>query len=676
MAYDSTQRFVRLIAGGAGVIYAVQADGVLLWYRHAGWSTGGVSWSNGVGRQIGTEWHVYETVLAGADGQLFGVSGDGTVRWSKWELAQPDSADGAGQWHPDSETVVHDGFGVYARVFGGYDGVLYGVKPDGTLWWHRYLAGDGSGGAEAWANSGDGQQIHDGFLRYEQLFAAPSGVIFGTEVGGALFWWRYLAGDGSAAEDAWANGGERARIGIGWGPDSQREWTAGADGEIYVVALDGGSVPDLDHTLLWFRLANYLTVDQGGLSAAWAHPQGIPIGHGFTVERTAALQGYALKGSVAPNDQIEIAVSTTFDSYDARVRRLVPEPAVVLRRRTMPGTLHGVSPGYRSNGCGWPAEVITRVGADWTSGIYAAELDGPAGMRRYAAFVVRPADPAENLLVVLPTYTYCAYNTWGGHCQYSIGQDGVRRTLTLQRPSTAVEVDPPGVVSHLLYQDLMLLTWMHTAGVAFDCCADPDLHAEGLDLLQQYRGVVLCTHPEYVSAGMREALLDYVNSGGRLVYTGGNGLYERVEPSPDGTAMTFRISDGGRDLFGVVEDLPEHQVLGVDFDNDSFLTFAAYTVTDQDHPFLAGTGVKAGDEFGGTAYNGAASGWEADRRPELGDASVFAEGMQPVGAQMCRKDHPGGGWTFSAASLCFNGALGDPVAGRILRNVLAAAAAP
>jgi hypothetical protein len=675
VSFDPAQRFLRLVAGGAGVIYAVQADGVLRWYRHAGWTTGGVSWSNGVGREIDAGWHRFATVLAGADGQLFGVSADGRVRWFRWELTDPET--GAGAWHLNSGQVIHDGFGRYPRLFGGYDGALYGVRADGSLWWFRYLAGDGSVDADAWALGGVGQRIGHGFQRYPQLFAAPSGVVFGAEVAGKLYWWRYLAGDGSAGDGSWANGGVRLDVGSGWGNDSQRELTAGADGEIYAVGLDTGPVPDLDHRLLWYRLTNYLTVDQGGVSAAWAHPPGgVPIGQGFTVERTAALQGYTRQRSVGPGDDLDLAVSTTFDSFAARIRRLVPKPRVVRRARTISATgVHGLPPGYRSVGCGWPVSMTVPIADDWTSGVYDAEMEGPEGMRRHAVFVVGPAAPTEDLLVVIPVYTYCAYNTWGGHSQYTEGQAGVRRTFTFDRPSTSAEVEPTGVVSHLLLQDLMLLRWMSAEGFGFDCCTDSDVHDLGTDLLRQYRGVVLGTHPEYVSDPMREALLDFVESGGRLVYTGGNGLYERIEPALGGTAITLRTGDGGRALY---RDLgrPEHQLLGVDFDVNSFLTFGGYRVTAPEHPFLADTGLTEGDVFGEVAYNGAASGWETDRRPDGGDAVVFAEGVQPAGAQMSRLDHPGGGWTFAAASLCFNGALGDPIVSAILRTALTAARAP
>lgn len=677
MTFDPAQRFVRIVAAGRGVIYAIQADGSLRWYRHAGWTTGGTNWSNGVGREIGTDWHTFRVVLAGAEGQLYTVSGDGSVRWWCYDLADPDGGDGAGTWRNGSGSVVHDGFDDYPRVFGGYDDVLYGIRADGTLWWHHYEAGDGTDGPDAWAFGGEAQQIGTGFHRFPDVAAAPSGVVVGAEIAGVLSWWRYLAGDGTNGPGAWARDGVRADIGSGWAPESLRTWTMGADGEIYAVALDTSPVPDLDHVLRWYRLINYLTVDQGGVTANWAPPAGgVSIGQGFTVEDTAALQGYALQQSVGRGGTVEVAVSTTFDTYDTRIRRIVPSPQVVRRVATTnaPPGPSILPPGYRSTGCGYPVAVSAVVGDSWTSGVYDVELVGPDGLTRHAPFVVRPPAPQQDLLVIVPTYTYNAYNTWGGHDQYTDGQAGVRRTLTFLRPSTAAEVEQTGAVSHLLQSDLALLRWMSAAGFAYDCVADGDLHDQGTALLSDYRGVVLCTHPEYLSDTMRAAFVEYTLGGGRLVYTGGNGLYERVVPSVDGTALTFRRRDGSRDVLSE-DGSPESDVLGVDFAPDGFLTFTGYRVTDPGHPFLAGTGLSADDEFGAVSANIAASGWETDRVPDGGSAVVFAEGLAPFGAQMSRLDHPGGGWTFAAASLCFNGALGDPVCAAILHNVLAAALA-
>src|SRR5438067_8653033 len=50
---DPVQRFVQLVPGGNGILYAVQSDGALYWYRHAGWADGSPTWANGAGTQIG-----------------------------------------------------------------------------------------------------------------------------------------------------------------------------------------------------------------------------------------------------------------------------------------------------------------------------------------------------------------------------------------------------------------------------------------------------------------------------------------------------------------------------------------------------------------------------------------------------------------------------------------------
>jgi hypothetical protein len=404
----------------------------------------------------------------------------------------------------------------------------------------------------------------------------------------------------------------------------------------------------------------------------------VSIGQGFTIEESAALQGYVEEQSVEPGDVVRVAVSTTFDSYEVRIRRLVPASAVVRRIATV-STGSGPSilpPGYRSGGCGWPVALSAMVTDSWISGVYDAELTGPQGLRQHAVFVVRPSAPTADLLVVIPTYTYNAYNHWGGHDQYSDGQSGVRRVLSFHRPSTSAEVEATGAMSHLLQSDLVLLRWLAGEDVAFDCVADSDVHGRGADLLRAYRAVLLCTHPEYISDAMRDAFAGYLRGGGRLIYTGGNGFYERTVPTPDGSALTLRRRDGSRDIYGH-DGRPESELLGVDFAPDGFLSFSGYQVTDPGHPFLAGIGVAAGDVFGVTSANVAASGWETDRVPPDGPASVFAEGEHPFGAQMCRLAHRGGGWTFAGASLGFNGALDqDPVVSGILRNVIAAATAP
>ena len=66
-----------------------------------------------------------------------------------------------------------------------------------------------------------------------------------------------------------------------------------------------------------------------------------------------------------------------------------------------------------------------------------------------------------------------------------------------------------------------------------DLISDEDLHAQGLELLQDYRVLLTATHPEYTTQAMLSALEQYLAQGGRLMYLGGNGFYWVTSISPE-----------------------------------------------------------------------------------------------------------------------------------------------
>ncbi|MEU6716802.1 N,N-dimethylformamidase beta subunit family domain-containing protein [Nonomuraea sp. NPDC046802] len=650
-AFDPEQRFLTFVGGDGGVLYGVQADGALLWFRHLGRQDGSAVWANGGnGRQIGTGWHQFHTVLAGADGRLFGVRGDGTV--CGFEYVVDDPATGAGSWlDGGSAKVVGEGFDRFPRIFGGWHGVLYCVDAEGAL--HRSQLANG--------RLGDPVRMGAGFKPYIHLMAGPGGIIYGVRQGQTLHWWAYRSG-------AWANGGNPIKIGTGWGDGAHKQIVAADDGVLYAIRLDPGATPGRDDTLVWYRLANADRVDQDG-SARWDNGgSGKAVGSGFCVEPGAALQGYPDKLGVPAGSTLSVPVSTTFASYTASVVRLAPDVAEVRGPSSQRGALQLLPEGYRENGCGWTDGVAVPVPTSWPSGVYAVRLTGPHGLRRHVPFVVRPAAPAARLAVLLPTTTYHAYNWWAGHNQYSAGQGGLRRVHHLHRPSTSVGVEPDGRINHTLYSDLILLRWMRANTFTYDCYTDTDLHADP-SWLARYSALVLGSHPEYWSSRMREALVAYLDGGGRLVYTGGNGIYEQVDMRGD--AVVFRDEGGARNVWRN-DGAPEWEILG-GWLGGAYMNFAPYTVVN-DHPLLAGTGLRPGDAFGHVAYNGGASGWEVDVLPPGGSpgAHLIAEGANAGGgAAMLFVEKPHGGWVFSAGSMSFNGALPhNPPLARILKNAL------
>jgi hypothetical protein len=662
---DAEQSQLRMVPAGNGILYSVQADGRLLYFRHLGWQTGDVNWANGGSAMlVNSGWNIFTSVLAAADGQIFGLAQDGSLRWYKHTV---DLNTNVGTWAAGGAAVIGQGFDQFARVFGGWDGVIYAVDGDGGLWWFRYLAGDGTTGPGAWANGGQGLLIKADVKLYPEFIADQGGVLYGVRHGAELHWFRHDGGG------VWANGGDPVVIGQGWTQEYQRELIA-QGGVLHTVYVNRVSPPGPDHELYWYRLLNWQNIPLGG-TASWTSQTGRLVGTGWTTCRTANLQGYTARRSVAVGSSIGVAVSSTTGSYSATVQRLDgPLPAggtTVWGPNTFPGRLQFVQANYRRAGCGWSDDFAVTVPSTWRSGLYAVTLAGPLGMLRYAPFVVKPTTPTAKLAVLMPQLTHNAYNTWGGHSQYTWDDVFTNRYVTLQRPASNFLPRPPGHIDARWFSDLLLLRWLTEKGFSYDCYQDVDLH-ESATWLGNYKALVLCTHPEYWTVTMRNRVIAYLAAGGRVIYTGGNGMYEPVDLADGNLTAVHRDPNGNRVPYRD-HGLPESDVLGVAW-TGSFLTFEPYRVV-SDHPFLAGSGLSVNSQFGQVGYNGKAGGWETDGTPGgIPGVQLIARSLQPGGADMVFFDKGNGAWVFSVGSLTFNGALAtDAAQSKILQNAVTAA---
>jgi len=140
-----------------------------------------------------------------------------------------------------------------------------------------------------------------------------------------------------------------------------------------------------------------------------------------------------------------------------------------------------------------------------------------------------------------------------GHSMYDLHSDGsgvyyssrLRPVLNMQ---PYIESNHGARPSNLwqFNADTHITDWLEAQDFEFDVATDEDLHREGLGLLEQYSAVMTSTHPEYYSARMWDALYDFTNTGGRLIYMGGNGFYWRVafHDEIDGI-MEVRRAEGG-----------------------------------------------------------------------------------------------------------------------------------
>jgi N,N-dimethylformamidase len=77
---------------------------------------------------------------------------------------------------------------------------------------------------------------------------------------------------------------------------------------------------------------------------------------------------------------------------------------------------------------------------------------------------------------------------------------------------------------------MYLIEWLERRGIPYEVITDVELHREGRSAVDGYAAVVTGAHPEYYSAAMLDALEDFRDNGGGLVYLGGNGFYWVTEP--------------------------------------------------------------------------------------------------------------------------------------------------
>jgi N,N-dimethylformamidase len=205
--------------------------------------------------------------------------------------------------------------------------------------------------------------------------------------------------------------------------------------------------------------------------------------------------------------------------------------------------------------CGWTMQSAWTVPGGARSGCYAARVVAVDGAEDWIPFFVRPAigAPTARVLFVASSATYFAYGNsrfWWEDPIQEIAQDrlvelGPEEQYLVTHPELApsnydLHLDGSPVVFSSRHRpnlfmrpghsrgesyaaDLYLIRWLEHLGLDYDVATDEDLHFDGRPLLDGYPVVLSGTHPEYLSIAMFDAMQDWVEQGGRYVYTGGNG---------------------------------------------------------------------------------------------------------------------------------------------------------
>ena len=223
----------------------------------------------------------------------------------------------------------------------------------------------------------------------------------------------------------------------------------------------------------------------------------------------------------------------------------------------------------------WRPSFRWRVPDDLPSGVYAIKLDC-RGSEDHVVFFVRPAPHHRRARIayLASTATYLAYANQRlgfldgvfverivprdyndaflfkhreyGASLYDCHRDGsgVHYSSRL-RPILNLK---PKCLPWAFTADANLTAWLQRMGEPFDVVTDEDLHRERSAALEPYAVVVTGAHPEYHSTQMLDGLTEWLATGGRLMYMGGNGFYWRIAHSPENPAIieVRRAEDGTR----------------------------------------------------------------------------------------------------------------------------------
>ena len=269
--------FKQVVSGGDGVLYGVKQDGGLVWYKNTGWQNGESSWANGgnervlaTGRGPGSGWSGFKQVVGGGDGILYGIKQDGGLVWYKhlgWQHGDSNWANGGNERVLATGSGPGSGWSGFKQVIGGGDGVLYGVKQDGTLVWYKHTGWQN--GESNWANGGNERVLVTGRGRgsswsgFEQVVSSGDGVLHGVRQDGGLV--RYNHTGWQNGESTWANGGNERVLATGSGPGSGwsgfKQVVGGGEGILYGVKPNGG--------LVWYKNTGWQDSESGWANAGY-----------------------------------------------------------------------------------------------------------------------------------------------------------------------------------------------------------------------------------------------------------------------------------------------------------------------------------------------------------------------------------------------------------------------
>ena len=258
--------------------------------------------------------------------------------------------------------------------------------------------------------------------------------------------------------------------------------------------------------------------------------------------------------------------------------------------------------------CNWSTSFTLQVGADWTTGLYVANLTAqPSGKQSQIWFVVRDDGSHADLVFQSSFNTFLAYNNYGDaeqHSLYEYNSSNGKRAfkVSFDRPFSQVTNDPSSLNKLTRYERNMV-RWLESQSYDVTYVSNVDTHLSPTRLLQ-HKAFLSVGHDEYWSLEMRNGVEQARDAGVNLGFFSANSAYWRVRFEPSSSGQPHRVMVCYKDPLardpvaptylwrGPENNRPENALIGIMYvgDNDVSADFN-YIVVNSNDPYYTNTGL-------------------------------------------------------------------------------------
>lgn len=177
----SWQHTLDVFPAGGNRFFSVEANGDLYWFEHHGFNDGRDDILGPF--RVDTGWNQFSKRFSGNDGLIYAIQPDGTLLWYRYKNFRH------GQLGDtlDSPKVVGSGWSQFRQVFSQGQGVIYAVEADGTLLWYLHK------GFEDGSNSWTGPKIvGSAWEQFSTILPVGWGVILAIKSDGSMLRYKHV----------------------------------------------------------------------------------------------------------------------------------------------------------------------------------------------------------------------------------------------------------------------------------------------------------------------------------------------------------------------------------------------------------------------------------------------------------------------------------------------------